>query len=346
STEDPLLGALELNEPGRTPTMEIPLTSPAVDAADQATALSEDQRGVLRPAGFADIGAYEAVDLPPVTTITLTPASPDGTNGWYRSAVGVNIAATDPDGTVAQTRCVLDPTAPPAGFADLPDAACAISSVGSDGAHAIYAASKDEVGNVENPLVSVAFKVDRTAPTLSPTLSATVVQIGQTGVTASPNAIDTTSGVFTSGCGTVDTSSPGVKTVTCTATDNAGNMASVEHPYVVDYRILGFFSPVPLSKWKLGQTVPVKVALGDAADTRIPDAEAAALASTCRIKFSASGAQTKAPQCMKYDAEKDQFIYNWKLGKSGTGQATIKVSVSYPGTTSTTQLTESITITS
>ncbi|MBA3347262.1 MAG: hypothetical protein H0T13_01745, partial [Actinobacteria bacterium] len=41
STQDPLLGALELNEPGRTPTMEIPLTSPAVDAADQATALSE-----------------------------------------------------------------------------------------------------------------------------------------------------------------------------------------------------------------------------------------------------------------------------------------------------------------
>ena len=74
STEDPLLRTLELNEPRRTPTMEIPLTSPAVDAADQVTALSEDQRGVLRPVGFADIGAYEAADEAPATTITLSPA--------------------------------------------------------------------------------------------------------------------------------------------------------------------------------------------------------------------------------------------------------------------------------
>jgi len=38
---------------------------------------------------------------------------------------------------------------------------------------------------------------------------------------------------------------------------------------------------------------------------------------------------------MKYDADKEQFIYNWNVAKRGTGGATIMVTVSYPGTTST-----------
>ncbi len=248
-------------------------------------------------------------------------------------------------GDPGRSRSALDPAVAPGGFTDLPDTACPVSTVGTDGMHVVYAASIDADGNAEATLASAASKIDQTPPTLSPTLSATTVVVGQAGVTASPNASDTTSGVASSSCGTIDTSSPGVHTVTCTATDNAGNSASADLTYVVEYQILGFFSPVPLSKWMVGQTVPVKVALGDLAGTRISDAEGAALATACRVKFSASGAQTKAPQCVKYDSDKDQFVYNWKLAKSGTGDATIMVSVSYPGTTSTTQKTEQIIIT-
>jgi hypothetical protein len=61
-TDDPLLQPLQLNSPGGTPTMAIPLDSPAVDKADPTTAqlLPTDQRGVLRPQGAgADIGAFE-----------------------------------------------------------------------------------------------------------------------------------------------------------------------------------------------------------------------------------------------------------------------------------------------
>ena len=175
-----------------------------------------------------------------------------------------------------------------------------------------------------------------------------IVVVGQSGVTASPNATDAVpgSGVATQSCGAVDTTTPGVKTVTCNATDNAGNTGSATLTYVVEYRVLGFFSPVPGSKWKVGQTVPVKVALGDAAGTRISDAAATALAAACRVRFSTSGAQTLAAQCMKYDATMDQFVYTWKLGKQGTGAATIRAAISYPGTSSTTQLTAQITITS
>ncbi len=60
TSNDPQLGALQLNAPGNTPTMAIPQTSPAFNTADAATSLSTDQRGVSRPQGTRfDIGAYE-----------------------------------------------------------------------------------------------------------------------------------------------------------------------------------------------------------------------------------------------------------------------------------------------
>src|SRR5262249_41032971 len=60
TSSDPQLKPLQLNFPGKTPTMAIPANSPAVDQADPSTSLSTDQRGVPRPqgAGF-DIGAFE-----------------------------------------------------------------------------------------------------------------------------------------------------------------------------------------------------------------------------------------------------------------------------------------------
>ena len=341
--DDPALGPLQLNAPGKTPTMALLPGSPAIGGADPATATPDDQRGVSRDAQ-PDLGAFEFTGQPPVTTITLSPASPDGSNGWYLSPVGVTVNATDADSTVAQTRCDLDPVSVPASFDDLPNAACAIGTVSTDGAHAVYAASVDTENNVEIPVVSATFKIDQTDPVLDPSLSSTTITLNQTGVTASPNATDATSGVASSSCDPVDTSTPGVHTVECTATDNAGNTATQSIDYVVAYRILGFFVPVPGSKWFAGQTVPIKIALADAAGVRIPDADAAALSTSCRVTFSAAGVQPKGPQCLRYDLASRQFIYNWKLGKQPLGSVTITVTVSYPGTTTTTQLSETIVI--
>ena len=92
--------------------------------------------------------------------------------------------------------------------------------------------------------------------------------------------------------------------------------------------------------------MPVKVALANGAGTPISDSAAAALALACRVRFSASGAQTKVPQCMKYDPAADQFVYGWQLSRVGTGPETIKASITYPGTASTTNKTAPITITS
>ncbi|MBK6768478.1 MAG: hypothetical protein IPG72_05500 [Ardenticatenales bacterium] len=61
-TTDPVLGPLQINAPGNTPTMAINETSSAFNTADAAQGLPTDQRGVPRPqgAGF-DIGAFEAI---------------------------------------------------------------------------------------------------------------------------------------------------------------------------------------------------------------------------------------------------------------------------------------------
>jgi outer membrane protein assembly factor BamB len=105
---------------------------------------------------------------PPTTTITASPSVPNGNNGWYTSAVGVTVTATD--GTlgsgVASTRCVLDPASMPTSFVGLPNS-CTLTSVGTDGKHTIYAASDDNAGNADNPVASASFKIDQTPPTIS-----------------------------------------------------------------------------------------------------------------------------------------------------------------------------------
>lgn len=115
---------------------------------------------------------------------------------------------------------------------------------------------------------------------------------------------------------------------------------------VVEYKILGFFSPIANSKWKRGQTVPVKVGLADANGVRIPDSEAKSLLTpVCRVKFSATGAQPFVATCMRYDEKNHLFIFNWKVGRTERGSESIIVTVSYPGTSVTTTKSEPIQIT-
>jgi hypothetical protein len=112
--------------------------------------------------------------------------------------------------------------------------------------------------------------------------------------------------------------------------------------YTVEYQILRFFPPVPGSKLKTGQTVPVKIALADANGTRISDADGTALASACRVRVSVTP-NILVPQCMKYDPSADQFLFNWKV--SGGGPAMLNAIVGYPSTDVTTQMTLAIAIT-
>jgi len=199
----------------------------------------------LAPVGTEIIAASSTAEIacPPVTTITLDPASPNGTNSWYTGPVGVTISATDTGGPgVAATECELDPATVPTTYDSLPSGPCSLTSVSTDGTHTIYAASIDDNGT-EEPVESVTFKIDQTPPVLAPSISpGTTLLLNQTAV-AKANATDQTSGVATSGCGPVITSTVGQHTLTCTATDNAGNTATATLNYTVGY---GFSFVLPM----------------------------------------------------------------------------------------------------
>ncbi len=102
----------------------------------------------------------------PQTSIALGPRSPDGSNGWYRSSVALTITTDDPDAAV---RCVIDPAAAPAGFDALPDGPCDQGTVGADGPHVVYAASRDPAG-IDSAVSTARFKIDRTVPHTTITL--------------------------------------------------------------------------------------------------------------------------------------------------------------------------------
>jgi CSLREA domain-containing protein len=149
--------------------------SAAIDAAVSCPPPASDQRGVSRPQGSAcDIGAFEVEPPPdttaPTTDIALDPATPNGDNGWYNSDVHLTLSASDGTGGsgVAETRCVLDPAGVPSSFDELPMTACPYLGSGADvsanAQHTLYAASIDNEGNKETPVVSKRFKIDTQAP--------------------------------------------------------------------------------------------------------------------------------------------------------------------------------------
>jgi len=77
--------------------------------------------------------------------------------------------------------------------------------------------------------------IDKTAPALSPVVSPNPVPLNGT-ATVTAGATDTGSGVASQSCGALDTSTVGTKSVTCSATDQAGNTgtASVSYQVIAD----------------------------------------------------------------------------------------------------------------
>jgi hypothetical protein len=108
------------------------------------------------------------------------------------------------------------------------------SSLSSEGANqSVSGACNDRAGN-SSSATRTGINVDRTAPTLAPSVSSNSVLLGGT-ASASANATDALSGIAAQSCGSFDTSSVGMHTVSCTATDKAGNTATRSVSYTVVY---------------------------------------------------------------------------------------------------------------
>lgn len=105
------------------------------------------------------LSAHVQIDeTAPVTTAVVTPAEPDGANGWYRQDVTVSLDASDDLSGVAQTEYSLDGVTWQAYTAPV--------VLSQDGNHTISYRSIDNEGNAEEAKTA-SIQIDKTAPAIA-----------------------------------------------------------------------------------------------------------------------------------------------------------------------------------
>jgi hypothetical protein len=253
---------------------------------------------------------------PPVIGYTLNPASPDGSNGWYKSDVFVDWTVTDAESDISS------------------QTGCDDFTISSDQLAQDYTCEATSAGGT-NTVTTDMIKRDATKPT-NVLFSGGGITNGASydfgSVPAAPtgcSADDATSGFFScvlSGGGT----GVGNQTITATATDNAGNVETKTLSYTVAAaRANGFYSPIDMNNTlntvKGGSTVPAKFELfGGASGAEQKALSAVSSVSAKQISCATlTGAADAIEEIvstnatgLRFDTTGDQFIYNWKTPKS------------------------------
>ena len=131
---------------------------------DSPAAVSQLPNGNLLIADEDD-GLIREITLPSVSTFSLSPSAPNGSNGWYTSSVTAKVSANEG----ATVSCILDPPIAPPAFGAIPPG-CAFTGSGGtvtgDGIHTLYAASMNSFADQEDP-VSAVVMIDTTPPRLT-----------------------------------------------------------------------------------------------------------------------------------------------------------------------------------
>jgi len=97
----------------------------------------------------------------PVTTATINPTSPNGSNDWYTSDVTVNLAASDSLAGVAKTEYSLD-------NGTIWQTYTTPVKLSQDGKYTVSYRSTDNAGNTET-VKTISFSLDLTDPTITVT---------------------------------------------------------------------------------------------------------------------------------------------------------------------------------
>jgi len=193
-------------------------------------AASIDRAGNMGP--VAQVSVQIDAQAPGVSIATQPYPS---IHGWYAEALDASVAATDfAVSGIAELRCVADPQSAPFDFDSLP-ASCAQPFALAEGEHMVYATARDVAGNTST-MQSRSFNIDTTPPIVTPSVTPPTFVQG-TDVVFDPGTSDALSGVDPglglTFCDEIDTQTLGEHTWHCTATDQAGNVATGQATYTV-----------------------------------------------------------------------------------------------------------------
>jgi hypothetical protein len=160
-----------------------------------------------------------AAPAPPTITHQVSPATPDGTNGWYVNAPTVTFTCA---GSSPIVSCVVDGTT------------SSSKTFGeSANGQGVSGTATDSLGNVAHDTVPGAFYVDLTPPTLTCNQSNPTFTVGDQ-ATVSATVTDSTSGTAAPTVSApAQTTAVGSFAVSLTGQDWAGNTATISCPYTV-----------------------------------------------------------------------------------------------------------------
>jgi hypothetical protein len=234
--------------------------------------------------------------------VTPTVSGPLGANGWYTGDVGVSWTAVDDESDVSvQSGC--DP-----------------AIVSTDTTGLTLTCTATSAGGTTTETVTV--KRDATAPTLAPVVSPSPAVRGAA-LSVTANAADALSGVASSICGPVDSSTVGARTVTCTAVDNAGNTATASATYQVQWAWRGFigFRPLPtMNQYLAGLPVPLAFSLGGNAGLAIIDGAPTSQRVNCSTGAPIGSPATADPRStLSYVQPIDTYAYLWRTDRTWRG---------------------------
>ena len=207
------------------------------------------------------------------------------------------------------------------------------------GATTVTCSATDKAGNNGSNSFTITVK-DTTAPVVSVPANIAATANSAAGAVvsyASATAIDTVSGTVPAACDIVSGSSfgPGVTTVTCKATDAAGNVGQKSFTVTVTYNWSNFLQPINAdgsSIFKLGSTVPVKFKLGGAS---APVTNLAAHLSYRKVTSGVLGSEMEAASTaaadsgntFRFDATSGQYIFNLSSKALTGGDGTYELRV-------------------
>lgn len=207
------------------------------------------------------------------------------------------------------------------------------------GRHTIALVVTDDSGNVSNSdvaLVDVLPPPDVTPPSIVVTSPAAGAVFALNAVvTADFTCADTESGVAScvgsvANGAALNTSTVGTKIFTVTATDKAGNTASVTRTYSVQYEFFGFFQPVDnlptVNVGKAGRTFPLKWRLTDGLGTLVTTLDSVVDIRESALACDGSPDDVLEEQLelveaskLRYSAADSQFVFQWRTQPGVTG---------------------------